>query len=202
MELSMESYLDKLGRDYHREGAPPRYNSIDPKMLKLKLRAKNDIAPAALTERYQSLVGKLLYPANQLRVDVSFAVGYLARAMSNPTELHYQHALQVVDYLFTTKDLVMGYQAPASGSSVDIDVYSKASAPSPPTNLGLHAYSDASFADAEDRKSTSGYLFKLAGGTVCHRSSKQKLVTTSTTEAEYVGLTYAAKEATWLKRLL
>jgi hypothetical protein len=113
MELSMESYLNKLGRDYHREGAPPRYNLIDLKVLKLKLRAKNNIAPAALTERYQ------------LRVDVSFAVGYLARAMSNPTELHYQHALQVVDYLFTTKDLVMGYQAPASRSSVDIDVYSK-----------------------------------------------------------------------------
>jgi hypothetical protein len=129
-------------------------------------------------------------------------VGYLARAMSNPTKLYYQHALQVVNYLFTTKDLVIGYQAPASGSSVDINVYSKASSPLPPTNLGLHAYSDASFADAENRKSTSGYLFKLVGSTICYRSSKQKLVTTLTTEAEYVGLTYAAKEATWLKRLL
>jgi hypothetical protein len=59
-----------------------------------------------------------------------------------------------------------------------------------------------SFADAEDRKSTSGYLFKFAGGTICHRSSKQKLDTTTTTEAEYVSLTYAAKEATWLARLL
>jgi hypothetical protein len=80
--------------------------------------------------------------------------------------------------------------------SANVDVYSKA------TGFGLHAYSDASFADAEDCKSTSGYLFKFAGGTVCHRSSKQKLVTTSTTEAEYVGRTYAAKEATWLARLL
>jgi hypothetical protein len=202
MELSMESYLDKLGRDYHRELAPPRYNPIDPKVLKLKLRAKDDIAPKQLTERYQSLIGKLLYPASQLRVDVSFAVGYLARAMSNPTELHFQYAMQVVDYLYSTKALTMGYQAPASTPDLAIDVYCKASSPSPPGNLGLHAYSDASFADAEDRKSTSGYLFKLAGGTVCHRSSKQKLVTTSTTEAEYVGLTYAAKEATWLKRLL
>jgi hypothetical protein len=52
IELLMESYLNKLGRDYHRELAPPRYNPIDPKVLKLKLRAKNDIAPAALTKRY------------------------------------------------------------------------------------------------------------------------------------------------------
>ncbi|KAI1685652.1 hypothetical protein KJE20_03617 [Pyrenophora tritici-repentis] len=70
------------------------------------------------------------------------------------------------------------------------------------TTLHLHGYSDASFADGEDRKSTSGYLFKLAGGTICHKSVKQKLVTTSTTEAEHVALTYAAKEATWLYRLL
>jgi hypothetical protein len=81
-------------------------------------------------------------------------------------------------------------------------VYSKALLPLLLGNLGLHAYSDASFADAKNRKLTLGYLFKLAGSTVCYRSSKQKLVTTSTTKAKYVGLTYAAKEATWLKRLL
>jgi hypothetical protein len=47
-----------------------------------------------------------------------------------------------------------------------------------------------------------GYLFKFADGTICHCSSKQKLITTSTTEAKYVGLTHAAKEAAWLACLL
>lgn len=93
----------------------------------------------------------------------------------------------------------MSFKAPHNSSNLSINVFSKTS---PHQDLGLHAYSDASFADAEDRKSTSGYLFKLAGGTICHKSCKQRLVTTSTTEAEYVGLTYAAKEATWLARLL
>jgi hypothetical protein len=100
----------------------------------------------------------------------------------------------VLDYLYTTKDLVMRFAALAS--ELAFDVYSKT------TNLSLYAYSDALFADAKDRKSTLGYLFKFAGGTICHRSCKQKLVTTSTTKAKYVGLTYAAKEATWLARLL
>jgi hypothetical protein len=89
---------------------------------------------------------KLLYPASQLRTDIAFAVGYLARAMSNPTDLHHQYALQVLDYLYTTKDLVMRFATLVGDLS--FDVYSKT------TNLGLHAYSDASFADAEDRKST------------------------------------------------
>jgi hypothetical protein len=81
-------------------------------------------------------------------------------------------------------------------SSTTVDMYLKA------TSFRLHAYSDALFADAEDRRSTSSYLFKFTGGTICYCSSKQKLVTTSTTEAKYVSLTYAAKEATWLACLL
>jgi hypothetical protein len=75
-------------------------------------------------------------------------------------------------------------------------VYSKALLPLLLGNLGLYAYSNASFANAKDRKLTLGYLFKLVGSTVCYYSSKQKLVTMSTTKAKYVSLTYAAKEAT------
>jgi hypothetical protein len=75
-------------------------------------------------------------------------------------------------------------------------VYSKASLLLLLTNLGLYTYSNALFTNAKDCKSTSRYLFKLAGSTICYRSSKQKLVTTLTTKAKYVSLTYAAKEAT------
>ena len=88
----------------------------------------------------------------------------------------------------------MRYEAPTDAGDLAVKFYSKASSHAD-SNLRLHAYSDASFADAEDRNSTSGYLFKFAGSTICHKSSKQRLVTTSTTEAEYVGLTFCAKEA-------
>jgi hypothetical protein len=201
IELSMESYIDKLVKDYDR-GHVTRHNPLDTKALKLQLRPADDVCDNRSLNRYQSIIGRLLYPASQLRVDISFAVGYLARAMANPTNQHYVYALQIVDYLYTYKSLVMRYKAPADAGDLAVDFYSKTSPPPNDSNLGLHAYSDASFADAEDRKSTSGYLFKFAGGTICHKSSKQRLVTTSTTEAEYVGLTYCAKEAAWLVRLL
>jgi hypothetical protein len=122
------------------------------------------------------------------------AVGFLVGAMSNLTELHYEYALQVLNYFYTTKNLVMKF---AADSSLNFNIYSTFS-----PSLGLKVFSNTSFADAENRKSTSGYLFKFAGGTICHRFSKQKLVNTSTTEAEYVGLTHAAKEAAWLARFL
>jgi hypothetical protein len=86
----------------------------------------------------------------------------------------------------------MTFNTPQS-TNLSINIFSKASSHQ---DLGLCAYSDASFADTEDRKSTSGYLFKFASGTICYKSCKQKLVTTSTTKAKYVALTYAAKEAT------
>jgi hypothetical protein len=69
-------------------------------------------------------------------------------------------------------------------------------------NLGLYSYSDAAFADSYNCKSTSSYVFMLAGSAICYCLVKQRLITTLTTEAEYVALTYAAKEATWLYRLL
>jgi hypothetical protein len=54
----------------------------------------------------------------------------------------------------------MTFEALPASSHLSIDVYSKASSLH---KLGLCAYSDASFADAEDCESTLGYLFKLYG---------------------------------------
>ena len=62
-------------------------------------------------------------------------------------------------------------------------------------DLQLHGYSDAAFADSVDKKSTSSYIYKLAGGPVLHKSSKQLILTTSTTEVKYIAMTHAAKEA-------
>ena len=72
--------------------------------------------------------------------------------------------------------------------------YSK-SALSDIPDLQLYSYSDAAFANLVNRKSTSGYIYKLAGGLVLHKSSKQLILITSTTEAEYVAMMYIAKEA-------
>jgi hypothetical protein len=58
------------------------------------------------------------------------------------------------------------------------------------------------FADSVNRKLTFSYIYKLVGGLVSHKSSKQLIFTTSTTEAEYIVMTHAVKEALWLRQLL
>lgn len=163
MELSMEAYVNKLAADYNRT-SQGRQTPLDTRVLKLKAREANDQCEPQLLQRYQSLIGKVLYPAAQLRTDVAFHVAYLARFMSNPTEAHYEYALQIVDYLYTYKELVMTYQKPENGKKLSLDMFSTTTEPLH-DGLGLHGYSDAAFADSNDHKSTSGYLFKFAGGT-------------------------------------
>jgi len=67
----------------------------------------------------------------------------------------------------------------------------------------LTGYSDADCArDVDDRHSTSGYVFTLGEGAISWYSGKQKGVSTSTTEAEYIALSYAVKEGIFLRQLL
>jgi hypothetical protein len=70
------------------------------------------------------------------------------------------------------------------------------------SNAGLVGYSDFAFGDNAQRKSLASYVFKMAGGVISFKSYRQRLVTLSSTESEYIVLTYAAKEACWLRRLL
>jgi len=71
------------------------------------------------------------------------------------------------------------------------------------TPFQLEGWCDADFGgDIKDRKSTSGYIFKLGGSCISWSSKKQPTVALSSTEAEYLATTQAAKEAIWLHRLL
>jgi hypothetical protein len=53
----------------------------------------------------------------------------------------------------------------------------------------------------DDLKSTTGYVFLTFGGAVTWKSKKQLVVALSTTEAEYIALSEAGREAVWLRNL-
>lgn len=71
------------------------------------------------------------------------------------------------------------------------------------SKFNLVGFSDADYAnDIETRRSISGYVFLLTNGSISWSSQRQKLVTLSTTESEYVAAAAATKEAVWLRKLL
>ncbi|KAL0420205.1 UNVERIFIED_CONTAM: Retrovirus-related Pol polyprotein from transposon TNT 1-94 [Sesamum latifolium] len=64
-------------------------------------------------------------------------------------------------------------------------------------------YSDANFqSDDDDAKSQSSFVFKLNGGVLAWKSSNQDTTTDSTTKAEYIVASEAAKEAVWMKNYI
>jgi len=64
-------------------------------------------------------------------------------------------------------------------------------------------WSDSNWAqDHGDRRSTSGFVFDVAGSSISWSSKKQATVVTSSVEAEYVASANATKEAIWLRTLL
>ena len=71
------------------------------------------------------------------------------------------------------------------------------------TGQPLFAYADSDWGgDSVDRRSYSGYVFMLGGGAISYESRKQRTVALSSTEAEYMALSDACKEAKFLINVL
>ena len=67
----------------------------------------------------------------------------------------------------------------------------------------LKKYCDANWiSDSKDSKSTNGYVFTIVGVVVSWTSSKQKCITRSTMEAEFITLNKAREEAEWIRQFL
>jgi len=133
---------------------------------------------------YLSLVGSLLF-ATQTRPDIQFAVGLVAQFSNNPGIAHLEAAKCILYYLKSTVDynLVLGKREKGK--------------------FDLVGWSDSNWAqDRGDCRSTSGFVFDVAGSSISWSSKKQATVATSSVEAEYVALANATKEAIWLHTLL
>lgn len=132
---------------------------------------------------YREAVGSLMFLAVVSRPDIAYAVNNVSKFLSKHNKEHWQAVKRIFAYLVGTKNVGIKYRGTE--------------------NIKLVGYSDSDFAnDIETRRSTTGYMFELAEGPVTWSSQRQKLVTLSTTEAEYVTASQACKEAIWLKKLL
>ena len=69
--------------------------------------------------------------------------------------------------------------------------------------LDIYSYADADWGgDLDTRCSTTGYVYISAGGAISWTSKCQPSVALSMTEAEYMSIIQAGKEAIWLMTLL
>ena len=113
--------------------------------------------------------------------NITFAVTTVAQFGNDPGPVHWDAVKQIFHYLIGTKKLALTYGG---------------------AKHSLEGFTDADGASHDHQHAISGYAFLLDGGAISWSSEKQELVTLSTTEAEYMAATHAAKEAIWLRRLL
>lgn len=131
---------------------------------------------------YQEIVGALLFLSTRTRPDISAAVNILCRHCSRPRKEDLVAAKRIMRYLQGTRKFAL-YFSLGDGN--------------------LIAYSDADWGgDTADRKSTSGTLLQLAGSSILWKSSKQKSVALSTTEAEYLAISEVCKNVIWIRAML
>lgn len=178
IHVHQKQYLDQIVEKYGFGHAAPVKTPLD-RNVKL---AKQDgyIADNNFRRIHQSTVGPLNFGSKQTRPDIAFATSYVARYASNLNQTH----IDAVDRIFA-------YLKGDRGKGI---VYS-----------GKHGhyvigFVDSDFAECEDsRKSTTGWVFTLAGGPISWSSQRQKTVATSTMDAEYIACAEAAKEAVWIR---
>ena len=141
---------------------------------------KTDSERKSMTDKpYRPILGSVMWGQLATRPDLAFSVSLLARFQSNPGIDHWNALMHVVGYIKNTMDHGLTY-------SRDFDI-------SPV------AYVDADYGGCRDtRRSTSGYVFLMAGGAVSWSSKRQATVALSTVEAEYVAMSRCAQQMLWM----
>ncbi|KAH9779278.1 hypothetical protein KPL71_007667 [Citrus sinensis] len=134
---------------------------------------------------YSSVVGRIMYAMVCSRPDVAYGVGVVSRFMGNPGKMRWNTAKWILRYLSGSSDFGILF-------SRDNNVTSK-----------VIGYVDSDFAgDLDKRRSTTGFVYTMCGGAVSWKASLQSVVALSTTEAEYIALAEAVKEAKWLRGII
>ncbi|KAL8132932.1 hypothetical protein AgCh_008421 [Apium graveolens] len=131
---------------------------------------------------YRGMIGSLLY-LTASRPDIMYATCLCARFQADPREPHLTAVKRIFKYLKGTADLGLWYPRES--------------------DFKLIGYSDADFAGCKiDRKSTSGSCQFLGGRLVSWFSKKQKSISTSTAEAEYIIVGSCCAQILWMKNQL
>jgi hypothetical protein len=182
IRLSQKGYVQKTMDKYGYRDGQRRVKT--PMTTGQQLDLNDFIASETSKLEYASKLGSANYSAILTRPDIAYAESSLAQHAANPGSDHEDALKRLFLYLRHTEEYGITYGNVDNGGE-------------------LIGYSDASFADdLATRKSTGAYIFMLNGGPISWSSKRQSVVALSSTEAEYIALSDAAREAAWLRQLL
>ena len=183
--LSQKSYIEKVLSRFGMSTAKPLNTpSAANAQLSVTLAPQSEAEMEYMAKvPYSSAVGSLMYAMVCTRPDLAHAVSVVSRFMANPGKEHWLAVKRIFRYLRGTSDVGLIYGGD--------------------TECLVTGYSDSDYAgDVDSRRLMTAYVFTLGHSVVSWKATLQPTVTLSTTEAEYMALTEAAKEGIWLKGLV
>jgi hypothetical protein len=131
------------------------------------------------SEFFHATVAKLLFLCKRARPDTQTAIAFLCTRLQQPTKQDYNKLVRVIKHLRNTSALVLRLSA---------------------DNLNvIKWWVDASYAVHHNMRSHTRGTMSMGTGAVYSSSTKQKLNTKSSTEAELVGLDDVLPQALWTK---
>jgi hypothetical protein len=175
VKVTMDGYIKDMLALYEVEGT-----RVTPALSDLfEIDAQSPKLSSELSEAFASRVAKVLYLAKRVRPDILLTVNFLTTRVREPTVQDWGKLVRLLQYINATSTMGMVLEATKS--------------------LQLLAYIDASFAVHHDYKSHTGGILSLGAGPVFAKSTRQKLNTISSTEAELVGVSDMLPQALWTR---
>ena len=142
--IGQPAYTAEVLKRFQMENSKPTATPID---NGAKLTKASEDSKLFNQELYQSAIGSLLYLSIRTRPDIAYAVSNVARFCFKPTMEHWKSIKHIIRYLNGTRNYGLLYDKEKVTDFI--------------------GYSDADWAgDLNDRRSTSGYVFKLSGAAV------------------------------------
>lgn len=183
--LSQQGYMTKVVKRFRMHEAKPVTTPLGQHdKLSLKQAPRTDEEKEKMQSvPYVSAIGSIMYGMVCSRPDLANAVNMVSRFMADPGLPHWSALKWILRYLNGTLSSGLKFKRKDRREEAIV------------------GYVDSDYA-GNTRKSLSGYASTLFGNVVSWRLVLQSVVALSTTQAEFIALTEAFKEAMWIKGLV
>jgi hypothetical protein len=178
--IRMKDYLKEAIEEF---GEPIGNSAASPAKRDLfEIDADSDTLDKVKGEVFHSVAAKLLYVSKRRRLDTQLTVAFLCTRVSCSTQQDWKKLKRLLEYIHGSLD---------EFRVIGADDLKK-----------MMTWVDASYAVHRDMKSHTGGVVSFGTGALMSKSSKQKLNTKSSTEAELVGASDYLPHAIWAKKFL
>jgi hypothetical protein len=226
VKLHNKTYINKLisKHPWLQEENPLQHNPIPmkaeadyQKQLELNTVTTNEAIQKLEKEfqfGYRQAIGELIYAMTTCRCDISYAVIKLSQYSVKPHKIHFEAIQQIYRYLYNTKDKGIYYwrktprhdlecgPMPEPKQDQNYNERANETRQQHQHDLLVAAVDSNYAADIEHRRSVSGIILKIAGGTILYKTRYQPTVAHSSTEAEFTAAVDAGKYILYVRSIL